>query len=383
MHSADHLGNREEEQTAAMERTRTPATLADHASAGASDGGPPPATASTVTTRIELPTRTIVKVVLTLAILWLLGRLWTLLLLLFIALLLAAALDPVVGRLERRGWPRAASVTLIVVLLVAVIAAVGLVLIPPVIDEGQAFAAELPAYVDRAEGLLDANPELVERLREAANRGSADPQAIVSRILGIGAGVISGIANVLVLLVLTVYLLVDGERIVDWVLRYVPQHQRVKVRQAMPEISKVVSGYVVGQLVTSAMFGLFTFGVLTLVGVPQPVLLALLAALMDAIPIAGILIATVPAALLALTESWMAAAIVVAAYFAYQQVENYLIVPRVYRGTLQISSFAVLVAVLVGGQLLGILGVLLALPVAATFPVIERIWRGEPAPPEP
>ena len=139
----------------------------------------------------------------------------------------------------------------------------------------------------------------------------------------------------------------------------------------------------VGQLITSAMFGLFTSGVLTLVGVPQPVLLALLAALMDAIPIAGILIATVPAALLALTESWMAAAIVVAAYFAYQQVENYLIVPRVYRGTLQISSFAVLVAVLVGGQLLGILGVLLALPVAATLPVVERIWRGEPAPGEP
>ena len=223
-----------------MERTRTPATLADHATTGGSDGGLPSTPAPTVTTRIELPTRTIAKVILTLAILWLLGQLWTLLLLLFIALLLAAALDPVVGRLERRGWPRAASVTLIVVLLVAGIAAVGLVLIPPVIDEGQAFAADLPAYVDRAEGVLDANPELVDRLRDAANRGSADPQAIASRVLGIGAGIISGIANVLVLLVLTVYLLVDGERIVDWLLRYVPQHQRVKVRQAMPEISRRV-----------------------------------------------------------------------------------------------------------------------------------------------
>jgi len=105
------------------------------------------------------------------------------------------------------------------------------------------------------------------------------------------------------------------------------------------------------------------------------VLLAVVAAFADAIPIAGILIATIPAVLLALTVSWQVAGLVFLLYVGYQQLENYVIVPRVYRGTLQISSFAVLVAVLVGGQLLGIVGVLLALPIAAAVPVIERIWR--------
>jgi predicted PurR-regulated permease PerM len=92
--------------------------------------------------------------------------------------------------------------------------------------------------------------------------------------------------------------------------------------------------------------------------------------------VVGVVIAAVPAALLALTVSPATAGIVMALYLAYQQVENYLIVPRVYRGTLELHPFAVLIAVLVGAQLLGVLGVLLALPIAAAVPVIERIWGG-------
>lgn len=335
-------------------------------------------TSPALTTRIELPTRTIFKVVLTLGLLWLLVKLWSLLLLLFVGLLLAAALDPLVTRLERRGWPRSLSVALIVAVL-AVVAALALsILVPPVVDEATQFAQNLPAYVDEAQGVLNRNPALFGRLRDVANQGAADPSTFFSGVLRVGAGVVQGITNALLLLVLTVYLLVDGERVLDWVLRYAPAQQRFKVRQALPEISHVVSGYVIGQVITSVLFGLFSFGVVSIAGVPQPLLLALLAAIADAIPIAGILIATVPAALLALTVSLPTAVIVVVAYVAYQQVENYLIVPRVYRDTLRISSFAVLIAVLIGGELLGIIGVLVALPIAAAVPVIERIWRGEP-----
>ena len=363
-----------------MQRPPTAATPVSHAPAAApSDGGTSPATVPTVRTRLELPTWTIVKVVLVLAVIWLLSRLWTLLLLLFIAALLAAALEPVVSRLDRRGWPRPLSVALIVVALVAAVGLIGLIVIPPAIREGEQLAQDLPHHVERAQGLLDANPAVLDRLRDAANRGAADPGAIAAGALRVGAGLIEGIVNVLVLLVLTIYLLLDGRRVVAWALRYVPAGHRNKVHRILPEISTVVSGYVIGQVITSVLFGVVAFAVLTLAGVPQAVLLAVLAAVMDAIPIAGILIATVPAVLLALTVSWTAAGIVLLAYVGYQQVENYLIVPRVYRNTLRISSLAVLIAVLIGGELLGIVGVLLALPVAAAVPVIERVWREEPA----
>ncbi|MEA2593828.1 MAG: hypothetical protein QOF01_297 [Thermomicrobiales bacterium] len=330
-----------------------------------------------MTTRIELPFKTIARVILTLAFLWLLARIWNILLLLFIAVLLAAAVNPIIRRLQRQGVPRGGAVAIVFLALLATLAGILLLVIPPLIDEGRAFAADLPSYVEKTQRLLRDNPDLYQRIQDAANRGSADPGVVFQGFLAFSSGLIAAISNTVIVLVMTIYILADGKRIYAWCMRYLPEKQEDKVSRALPEISRVVSGYVIGQLITSAMFGAFTFVVLTLVGVPQPLFLAILAAFADAIPIAGVLIATVPAVLLALTVSWPAAAIVLVAYIAYQQIENYIIVPRVYRDTLHVSSFAVLISVLIGGQLLGIIGVLLALPIAAAIPTIERIWIEE------
>ena len=329
-----------------------------------------------ITVRHEIPIRTIVTVLAVLAVLWLLAQLWTLLLSLFVALLLTAALDPPVSRLERRGVPRAASIAIFVLTLAGIVAGIAVLVVPPLIEQGTQLAEAAPGYLERFRLFTQANPEVFTRVQAAAAGSDADPQAVASRFLAAGTGLFRGISAFLIVLVMTAYLLADGERIYDWTVRYLPQDQRIRVRQALPEISRVVSGYLLGQLLTSLLFGVFTFVVLTALGVPQPLLLAILAAVADAIPVVGVVIATVPAVLLALTVSPLAAGIVLALYLAYQQVENYLIVPRVYRGTLELHPFAVLIAVLIGAQLLGILGVLLALPIAAAVPVIERIWGG-------
>jgi predicted PurR-regulated permease PerM len=240
----------------------------------------------------------------------------------------------------------------------------------------------LPDLVERFRGILQSRyPSLYQRLQDFANRqaqgGSLNIPVSVPSIVSVGAGIVSGIGDFFVALVMTAYLLLDGQRIYRWCVRYLPDEQEAKVRQAIPEISHVVSGYLAGQVLTSLMFGIFSFLLLTVLGVPQAVFLAVLAAVMDAIPIVGVAIATVPAALLALTQSFTTAIIVVAAYIAYQQLENHVIVPKIYSETLNVSSFAVLVAVVIGGELLGIIGVLLALPIAAAIPVVERIWIGD------
>ena len=331
---------------------------------------------SSVTVRHELPIRTIVTVLAVLAVLWLLTQLWTLLLSLFVAFLLTAALDPSVTRLQRRGVPRAASIAIFVLALAGIVAGVAVLVVPPLVEQGNQLAGAFPGYLERVQGFVQANPEVLARVQGAAAGSDADPQAVASQFLAAGAGLFRGVSAFLIVLVMTAYLLADGERVYDWTVRYLPQGQRIRVRQALPEISRVVSGYLLGQFVTSLLFGIFTFVVLTLLGVPQPLLLAILAAVADAIPVVGVFIATVPAVLLGLTVSPATAGIVLALYIAYQQVENYVIVPRVYRGTLELHPFAVLIAVLVGAQLLGVLGVLLALPIAAAMPVIERIWGG-------
>ncbi len=331
---------------------------------------------ASITVRHELPIRTIVTVLAVIAVLWLLAQLWTLLLSLFIAFLLTAALDPPVTRLERRGVPRAASIAIFILAFAGIVAGIAVLVVPPLVEQGNELAAAFPGYLDRLRALTQANPEVFARVQGAAAGGDADPQAVASRFLAAGAGLFRGISAFLIVLVMTAYLLADGERIYDWTVRYLPQGQRVRVRQALPEISRVVSGYLLGQALTSLLFGVFTYVVLSLLGVPQPLLLAIVAAVADAIPVVGVVIATIPAVLLALTVSPPVAGIVLALYLAYQQVENYFIVPRVYRGTLELHPFAVLIAVLVGAQLLGVLGVLLALPIAAAMPAIERIWGG-------
>ncbi len=182
-------------------------------------------------------------------------------------------------------------------------------------------------------------------------------------------------ANTLFVLVLALYLVVDGERVYGWLARYLSPVQQIRVRRAMPEVVTIVSGYVVGQTITSLLFGIFAFAVLVLADVPGALLLAVLAGVLDAVPLVGVPAATIPAVLLALTVSLPRAAVVLGLYVAYQQVENYLIVPRIYGKSLRVSSIGILLAVVVGGQLLGIVGILLALPLAAAIPVIERIWR--------
>jgi predicted PurR-regulated permease PerM len=156
-----------------------------------------------------------------------------------------------------------------------------------------------------------------------------------------------------------------------------PSHRRERARRIRREVSHVVGAYARGQLIVSSLFAVFTFVTLTVAGTPEPLLLAVLAAFLDAIPLVGATIATVPAVLLSLTVSIPTGLVVLALYVVYQQVENYLIIPRVYRGALQIPSLAVLVAVIIGSTLLGIIGALLSLPVAAAVPTVLRAWREE------
>ncbi|MGH2534281.1 MAG: AI-2E family transporter [Thermomicrobiales bacterium] len=337
-----------------------------------------PTGAVTTITEVELPWHTMARVILLLVIIWLLFELWSTLLLVIVGMLLAAALYPAVTWLEGRGLTRGRSVAVVFFGLLALTSLLLLLVIPPMIEESADFVEDLPSQVERTQGLLqDRYPSVYQRLEEFAQRQAEEGVSIplpVPQVLSVGAGIITALSNTLIVLVITAYLLTGGGRIYQWSVRYLPDRYETKVRQTLPEISRTVSGYVAGQLALSTMFGTFTFITLTLVGVQQAAFLSLLAAFMAAIPMVGVVLATIPAVLLALVEGWPEALIIFAAYVLYQQVENYFFSPRIFGNRLQLSSFAILMAVLIGGQLLGVLGIFLALPLAAAIPAIERIW---------
>jgi predicted PurR-regulated permease PerM len=326
--------------------------------------------------RLEVPIRTIVTIIGAIFGVWLILQINQILLLIFVALLLTLALVPPVAYLESRGLPRIAAAGVCFLGLIGVIVGFFAIIVPPLIEQGNSVVDNFPTYTQNLERFIERYPALNERYQDVKENGlGEDVELPWSSVIAVGVGAAGRVLNTFFVLVLTFYLLIEGKRAYGFLARYATPRLRYRLRRLFPELTRVVSGYVIGQLINSTIFAVFTFTLLTIMDVPEALLLAMLAFVLDAVPIIGAPVATVPAVLLAATVSPTAAIVVLIAYIAYQQFENYVLVPRVFGSTLQVSSLSILLGVLIGGQLLGVIGIILSLPITASIPVLERVWR--------
>jgi predicted PurR-regulated permease PerM len=333
---------------------------------------------------IHLPTRTVVKVLLTLMLVWAGLRLWPQFVLLMISLLVAVALHPVVTRFERRGISRGAVVGLLTLAMCVAATLLITVVFTSLAEQLSKLVQDFPALRDRVDQRLPAHyPTLKRIVREIfALPSSPEVAAHLKRPLALGTVALSGVVSIFFMLVVTIYLLLDGKRVYAWLIAYIPRKHRERMAVTAEEVSGVVYAYVRGQAICSALFTVFSAILLTVLGVPAVVPLAILAGMCDVIPVVGVILATLPAVLLALTVSPTTAAIVLAAYVGYHVVESYFMVPRIYGQSLRLSTLAVLLALLVGTTLQGLIGGVLVLPLVAAYPIIERIWLASYLAPE-
>jgi predicted PurR-regulated permease PerM len=327
-------------------------------------------------TELHVPTSTILKLLATAVLVRVGLRLWPQIVLLLVSVILSIALEPAVTWLNRRGLPRSASVAILAVLMIVALTLVGGYIVPPLIDQVGDFLRQLPELLEHVrQGLSPRDTLLRGGLDHLLHMpASAAFGTQVGSLLVWGQATVSGVATVALVLIVSLYLILDGRRMYAWLLAYVPVQHRAKMAATVPEVSAVIRAYVRGQVVTSLLFGLFAAALLAALDVPAAVPLALMAALCDVLPVIGIIIATVPAALLALSVSPLAAAVVAAGYIIYHQFETYYIAPRVYGSRLRMSALTVLLALIVGATLQGLLGAALILPIVAAYPTIERIW---------
>ena len=325
---------------------------------------------------IHLPTRTVVKVLLTLIVVWAGLRLWPQFVLLLISVLIAVALHPVVTALERRGLGRGAVVGLMTLVMCAMAALLITVVFTSLAEQLSKLVQDFPALRDRVDQRLPAHyPTLKRVVREIfALPSSPEVAARLKQPLALGTVALSGMVSMFLMIVVTIYLLLDGKRLYAWLIAYIPRVHRERMAVTAEEVSQVVYAYVRGQAICSLLFAVFCGTVLSVLGVPAVVPLAILAGLCDVIPVVGVILATVPAVLLALTVSPATAGIVLACYVGYHVVEAYFLVPRIYGQRLRLSTLAVLLALLVGTTLQGLIGAVLVLPLVAAYPIIERIW---------
>jgi predicted PurR-regulated permease PerM len=197
---------------------------------------------------------------------------------------------------------------------------------------------------------------------------------IASYAVTLGRSVLGAIAAFLLASILVLYLLIEAKETYRWIRGFVPAALRPRFDRTTSEARDVASAYIVANFVTSVLAGLYTFTWLAVLGVPAALVLAVLAFVCDFIPILGFFIACAPAMVMAATQSVTLALAMIPIYGAYHVLENYFIGPRIYGGRLQLSNVAVLVAFAIGAELGGVVGALLAMPIAATYPTIEKLW---------
>jgi len=174
--------------------------------------------------------------------------------------------------------------------------------------------------------------------------------------------------------ILVVYFLIEARQTYAFVRDFVPVRHRARFDRTAAEAREVAYGFVVGNFVTSTCAGVYFFIWLTVLGVPAAMLLALLGFVFDFIPVLGFYLSCFPAMLMAATVSPGLALAMIPVYLSYDFLENYILAPRVYGKRLELSKVAVLLSFAIGGTLAGVVGAVLALPLAAIFPTIDRLW---------
>ncbi len=318
---------------------------------------------------LEIPWRTLLKLIAAVALVWLALQLVQIFLVLVVAVLLAVTLDPVVGWFTGRGLARWGATLVVTLTLIGIVGAFVWLTWSSLSDQAQYVAEHFTELEGQATHLL---PSAVR----TAIGGSAGN--LGSRIAPYALRIVQSAASAAVVailgFILTMYLLLEGRRTRNWLVAFVPPPKRPKVEQTLAECQRVVFGYVAGNIATSIFATVFVLVSLSILKVPAALLLAVVAGVCDFIPVLGFIASAIPAIALAATVSGRTALIVVALYAAYHTVENYVIAPYVYGDRLKLSNVAVILAFAVGAELAGVIGALIALPLAAIYPSVERIW---------
>jgi predicted PurR-regulated permease PerM len=325
---------------------------------------------------IHVPVATIIRLLLSALLVWCALRVWPEVLFMFVSLIFATALHPTVSWLERKHLPKSVAVLLVGVTVLGVVAAFVAFIVPPLVVQIGDLAFNLPVLHLRAISRLPPDSHLERTVIDMLFKLTSSPEfeGSVGQPMMWGRATASGVASVLLVSVTTLYLLADGRRVFAWLLAYAPRNHRARVAVTVEGMSKLIHGYVRGQLIVSGLFGAFAGCVLAILHVPNPLALAILAALCDVIPLAGIILALIPAALLAFVVSPMAALTVVISFLLYHWTEAYFICPRTFGATLRLPTLAVVLGLVVGYALMGILGAVLVLPMIAAYPIIEKEW---------
>ena len=298
--------------------------------------------------------------------------------LILIALFLATGLNPAVEALRKRKMSRSTAVTVIFSSVILFVLFFALVVVPPVISQGTQLIENAPQLLRdlmKNETINQLNTQfgLIDTLQAKLKTITSDGTLLISTfggVIGVGKSVLSGFFTALTILVLTLYFITSLPQAVDLGLSLVPASRRDRVGRLANAVIARVGAFVGSQILIAAMAAVFVVVLATVLGLPSPIAIGMIVLVAALIPLIGHFIGAGIVTLIALTQSVWIGIIAFVAYVVYVQVENYIVTPRIMKRTLNVPGAVTIVSALIGSSLLGLVGGLLAVPVAASIILI-------------
>lgn len=314
-------------------------------------------------------------VAVTVLVLWMFWIASDVFLLIGVALFLAVGMDPAVSFLVRRRLPRWSAVIVVLLVIVAAIGGFIAAAVPALVTQGTDLVNAAPQWLQQAQdhnsfiGQLNDKFQIQQKVESLLSESGS---TIAGGVLGAGEAIFGAVTDFLIIVILTIYFLADMPRIRGLFYRLVPHSRRPRAILIGDDIMAKVGGYVLGNIVISIIAGALTFAWLAIFGVPYALLLAILVALLDVIPVVGSTIAGIAVALVALTVSLPVCLATIGFFILYRFFEDYVLVPKIIGKAVDVPALVTVVAVLVGAALLGIVGALVAIPISAALLLLGR-----------
>lgn len=331
---------------------------------------------------MDIPINSILRVIIVLLALWFLFVVRDIIAIVFVSLILASALSPTIDRMAKRGIPRALTVLGWYLLIIALFGAVIYFILPPVISQLRQLAEQFPIYFASLEKVMRNIKEfgiqthLLDDSQQNLNALSNFLNSFTSNIFNTTRGFISGFVALLTVFVLTLYLLLDENGIKKFFVALLPIKQKNQIVTIANKVGLGLGAWLRGQILLGIIVGAVVYIGLYFLHIPYALTLALLAGVLEIIPVIGPIISAIPTILIALTISPTTALLVTIFYILVQELENKLLVPKVMQLTVGLHPVTIIIVLLIGAKLMGILGILLAVPVTTMVYIILREWAG-------
>ncbi len=313
--------------------------------------------------KIEISHRTVIFTVLFLLSLWFVYFVKDLILQLFVALLIMTILNPLVTKLSKMRIPRALSVAVVYILIIGLFSLLIAGIVPALIEQTTSFANNLPQYLANLGVSRFVSDQISSQIFSQLG-------ALPAQVVKLGTSVFSNILSVIAVLIFAFYLLLAREKLDEQLGFLFDEEKRKEIGQIIDKLEVRLGGWARGELILMALIGIINFIGLTVLGIPFALPLAILAGLLEIVPILGPFIAATPAVIIALSISPIMALAVAALAFLAQQLENYVFVPKIMEKSVGVNPIIVLLALSIGFRMAGIVGAALSVPVVLMIHVL-------------